>query len=183
LVYKILLIMLLFLTGCASVDDARTPQQKNLNASAFDILSSPADDFIADLNIDEFLEDETDKESIINENFYKTISISVTENMKMREVLTQMAGLAGINIYVNTVCWNGHPTFLEDLDNYSVIDSFRVSTPQSSCKFRSGSRFQVFKYATIHRLEPAGAARRDKEEFDIVRCRDGVHNPMTWVHA
>ncbi|MDR2782131.1 MAG: secretin N-terminal domain-containing protein [Holosporaceae bacterium] len=92
--------MLLFLTGCTSVDDARIPQQKNLNTNAFDTISSPLDDFISDLNVDEFLEDEIDKEATINENFYKQISISVTENMKMREALTKMADLAGINIFI-----------------------------------------------------------------------------------
>jgi general secretion pathway protein D len=92
--------MSLFLAGCFSQEEARTPQQKNLNSKAFDVISSPLEDFISDLDIDEFLEDEIDKEPQINENFYKSISISVTENMKMREVLTQMADLAGVNIFI-----------------------------------------------------------------------------------
>jgi general secretion pathway protein D len=92
--------MSLFLAGCISQEEARTPQQKNLNSKAFDVMSSPLEDFISDLDIDEFLEDEIDKESQINENFYKPISISVAENMKMREVLTQMADLAGVNIFI-----------------------------------------------------------------------------------
>jgi general secretion pathway protein D len=56
------------------------------------------EDFISDS--DEFPEDEIEKESPISENFYKSISISVAENMKMREVLTQMADLAGVNIFI-----------------------------------------------------------------------------------
>jgi general secretion pathway protein D len=90
--------MSLFLSGCFSWEEARTPQQKNLNSQAFDIISSPLEDFISDM--DEFPDSEIDKESQINENFYKSISISVTENMKMREVLTQMADLAGVNVFI-----------------------------------------------------------------------------------
>ncbi|MDR1560786.1 MAG: secretin N-terminal domain-containing protein [Holosporaceae bacterium] len=88
------------LVGCASVDDARTPQQKNLNKDAFKILSAPVDDFITDLEVDEIFDNEIDQDSVIHENFYKPISISVNENMKMREVLTQMANLAGVNIFI-----------------------------------------------------------------------------------
>jgi general secretion pathway protein D len=90
----------LLLLGCVSVDDAIVPQQKNLDPKIFNTISSPVDDFISDLDTEEFLEDEIDREPIINENFYKPISISVTKNMKMREVLTQMANLAGINIFI-----------------------------------------------------------------------------------
>ncbi|MDR2158265.1 MAG: secretin N-terminal domain-containing protein [Holosporaceae bacterium] len=97
---RFLLGAFILLSGCVSVNDARTPQQKNLNPQAFETISSPADDFISDLDMDEFLEDEIDKDPPIHENFYKLISISVTENMKMREVLTQMADLAGVNIFI-----------------------------------------------------------------------------------
>jgi general secretion pathway protein D len=89
-----------FLIGCSTINDARTPQQKNLNRKAFEELSTPVDDFISDSEIDEIFDDEIDQESIINENFYKLISISVNEKMKMREALTQMANLAGINIFI-----------------------------------------------------------------------------------
>jgi general secretion pathway protein D len=88
------------LVGCTTVDKARTPQQKNLNPKIFETISTPVDDFLSDLDIDEFLEDEIDKEQIINENFYKPISLSVTENMKIREILTQAAGLVGIDVFV-----------------------------------------------------------------------------------
>jgi general secretion pathway protein D len=81
--------------------DARTPQQKNLNENALNTISSPVDDFLLDSDSEELIfEDEIDKEPIINENFYKSISISATENMKIREILTQMANLAGVNIFI-----------------------------------------------------------------------------------
>ncbi|MDR2781702.1 MAG: secretin N-terminal domain-containing protein [Holosporaceae bacterium] len=94
------LVLFLLLCGCSNVDTARTPQQKKLNPKAFEIISAPIDDFISDADVDDFLEDEIDKEQTISENFYKIISISVAENMKMREVLTQMANLAGVNIFI-----------------------------------------------------------------------------------
>ncbi|MDR0678110.1 MAG: secretin N-terminal domain-containing protein [Holosporaceae bacterium] len=92
--------LFLLLCGCISVDDAITPQQKNLNPKILDTISSPVDDWISDQDMEEFLEDEIDRDPIINENFYKPISISVTKNMKMREVLTQMANLAGVNVFI-----------------------------------------------------------------------------------
>jgi general secretion pathway protein D len=90
----------LFLLSCVSVDDPVTPQQKSLNSQILETISSPVDDFISDQEMEEFSEDGIDGNPIINENFYKPISISVTKNMKMREVLTQMANLAGINIFI-----------------------------------------------------------------------------------
>jgi general secretion pathway protein D len=67
------------------------------------MLSAPVDDAaadFADLAVDDIIEDEIDSESAIDEAFYKQISISVTEKMRMREVLTQMAALAGVNIFI-----------------------------------------------------------------------------------
>lgn len=94
-------IFLLLLSGCVNLDDPRTPQQKGLDHSAFEVLSSPVEDAESDqIDFSEEIEDDTDNESEINENFYKTISISATENMPMREILTQIANLAGINIFI-----------------------------------------------------------------------------------
>jgi general secretion pathway protein D len=90
----------LLLVACADVDDHRTLQQKNLNPGALDTLSTPVDDFTADPENDELSEEEIDREHPIHENFYKSISISVTENMKMREALTKMADLAEVNIFI-----------------------------------------------------------------------------------
>ncbi|MDR2068130.1 MAG: secretin N-terminal domain-containing protein [Holosporaceae bacterium] len=97
---RFLTLSFLLLTACAGVDDYRTPQQKNLNPKAFDTLSTPEDDFALDPEDDESFEEEIDRDPVIHENFYKQISISVSENMKMREVLTKMADLAGVNIFI-----------------------------------------------------------------------------------
>ncbi|MDR1334388.1 MAG: secretin N-terminal domain-containing protein [Holosporaceae bacterium] len=88
------------LVGCSPVDVARTPQQKQLSPKILETISAPVVDFTTEADADDFPEDEIDKEQVIGENFYKVISISATENMKMREVLTQMATLAGINIFI-----------------------------------------------------------------------------------
>lgn len=92
-----------FLSGCTSLNDPRTPQQKSLSPKAFDILSTPIEDSaidLSDFDISDVIEDEGDHETAMNEKFYKRISISATEKMCMREVLTQMANLAGINIFI-----------------------------------------------------------------------------------
>jgi general secretion pathway protein D len=93
-------VVFFFVVGCSPANVFETPQQKRLNEKVFETISNPVTDFASDTDDDDFFEDEIDKEQIINENFYKTISISVTENMKMREVLTQMADLAGVNIFI-----------------------------------------------------------------------------------
>jgi general secretion pathway protein D len=95
--------LLLPLPGCESVDHVKTPQQKNLNHNAFNLLSSEvenADATSSDIVDDEDILEELDREPIIHENFYKKISIAADENMRMREVLTQMAQAAGVNIFI-----------------------------------------------------------------------------------
>jgi general secretion pathway protein D len=93
-------VWIFLLTGCVSVNDTLTPQQKNLNNKAFEMISAPVEDFVEDTDFNDFIEDEIDHESTIDEKFYKKISISATENMKLREVLNQMANLAGVNIFI-----------------------------------------------------------------------------------
>jgi general secretion pathway protein D len=88
------------LAGCVTLKDARTPQQENLNPEALNAITSPADDFMSDAEIEELTEEETDEDPKPGENFYRRISISATENMKMREILTKMADLAGINVFI-----------------------------------------------------------------------------------
>jgi len=90
----------MFLSGCMTVDDAKTPQQKNLVPSAFETISSPVDDFISDSETDEFSDDEIDTEQAIGKKFHTPISISANEGMKLREVLTKMAEIAGIDIFI-----------------------------------------------------------------------------------
>lgn len=94
---------LLMLSGCTNLDKPRTPQQKGLDPGAFEVLSSPVNDADLDsLDIDIIgaLDDDSDNELAIDEIFYKSISISASEKMRMREVLTKMAELAGINIFI-----------------------------------------------------------------------------------
>jgi hypothetical protein len=102
-IFKTIISICIFLTGCTDLNDPRTPQQKSLNPQAFDVLSTPVEDSaidLSDLDISDITEDENDHETAINESFYKRISISATEKMCMREVLTQMSNLAGINIFI-----------------------------------------------------------------------------------
>lgn len=100
---RIIIFICILLTGCTDLNNPRTPQQKSLNPQAFDVLSTPVEDStidLSDFDISDIIEDEIDNETAINESFYKRISISATEKMCMREVLTQMANLAGINIFI-----------------------------------------------------------------------------------
>lgn len=83
----------------------RTPQQKNLDSKLFKDISDPIfDPDFADIGFEEVtdgdIDSNSDSEEKVDEKFYKRISISVAENMKMRDVLTQMANLAGVNIFI-----------------------------------------------------------------------------------
>ncbi|GHU11504.1 type II and III secretion system protein [Alphaproteobacteria bacterium] len=72
-----------------------------MNRDAFDLFSTPVDDFLQDINIPyDGAQSAYDNNEEISEKFRKSISISATENMRMREVLTQMANLAGVNIFI-----------------------------------------------------------------------------------
>ncbi|MCR5225010.1 MAG: secretin N-terminal domain-containing protein [Alphaproteobacteria bacterium] len=89
----------LLIAGCARVDKPRTIQQKNLTHKALENISAPVSDFTIDFEAAE-IEDSEGSEPAYHKNFYKPISISVSENMKLREALTQMANLAGVNIFI-----------------------------------------------------------------------------------
>jgi general secretion pathway protein D len=97
--WRFTLIALVSVTSCISVDDARTPQQKNLNTKIFETISSPVDDFLPDTDYEESQE-EKEKKPVIGASFYKPISLSIADGMKIREILTQMASLAGVDIFV-----------------------------------------------------------------------------------
>ncbi|GHT91115.1 type II and III secretion system protein [Alphaproteobacteria bacterium] len=72
-----------------------------MDRDAFDLFSTPIDDFLQDINLPyDAAPNAYDNNSEISEKFRKCISISATENMRMREVLTQMATLAGVNIFI-----------------------------------------------------------------------------------
>ena len=97
-------LLCLSLSACIDLSQPRTIQQKGLDRKALDTISAPVNDpdfDYADISFEESAyEDEIDPEEKIDKKFYKRISISVTESMKMREALTQMANLAGINIFI-----------------------------------------------------------------------------------
>ena len=98
------ILLCLSLSACIDLSQPRTIQQKGLDRKALDTISAPVNDpdfDYADIGFEEAAyEDEIDPEEKIDKKFYKRISISVTESMKMREALTQMANLAGINIFI-----------------------------------------------------------------------------------
>lgn len=90
------------LCSCVDLSQPRTIQQKNLDRKALDTLATPVEDPLfdyADVGFEEIVDD-IEAEEKISEKFHKRISLSVTENMKMREVLTQLANMAGVNIFI-----------------------------------------------------------------------------------
>lgn len=99
--FRYSVVFLLLLSGCVNLDNPRTPQQKGLDRTAFEALSTSVnDDDSTEIDFYEETDDDTDNESAINEAFYKNISISATENMRMREILMKMADLAGLNMFI-----------------------------------------------------------------------------------
>lgn len=95
----------LLLSACVDPNQPKTPQQHNLEPKAFKELSKPIDDSgYADIGFEEVIgeegESDDDLEEKIDPKFYKAVSVAVNESMKMREVLTQMANTAGVNIFI-----------------------------------------------------------------------------------
>ena len=100
------IVCFLLFSSCTHLNQPRTLQQKGLEPSAFETLSSP----IYDMDIDftagespeavEAVDDDSDNESSIDEKFRKRISITASEKMCMRDILTQMAELSGVNIFI-----------------------------------------------------------------------------------
>lgn len=76
----------------------RTVQQKNLVPSSLNSITDPIyeDDTIEEEN--SVTENET--EDPIDLNFYKKISITVSESMKLRNVFTELAKKADLNIFI-----------------------------------------------------------------------------------
>lgn len=100
-----LTLFILMLSACVDPARPKTPQQHNLEPKAFKDLSKPIDDSsYADIGFEEVVgeitESDEDIEEKIDQKFYKTVSVSVDESMKMREILTQMANTAGVNIFI-----------------------------------------------------------------------------------
>lgn len=84
--------------GCSIVDLPRTSQQKNLVPSSLDTITNPI--------YDDELSEETDiifeKEDVesINPNFYRKVSITVSKSMTLRDIFTQLAKKANINVFI-----------------------------------------------------------------------------------
>ena len=93
------LLGVLLVSGCASIDQPRTVQQKSLTHKALEDISAPVSDLMIDFESVE-TEDSDESDPTYHRKFYKPISISVSENMKIREALTQMANLVGVNIFI-----------------------------------------------------------------------------------
>jgi len=137
----------------------RFPSSKNLDSKAFDVLSSPVEDStidLSDFDISDITEDDVDHETAINESFYKRISISATEKMRMREVLTQMANLAGINIFIaqdieGSISFTARDRpFLEILKDICSSSSLKYIITGNSVKIEYDS--PMMKFYTIPSL-------------------------------
>lgn len=98
-------LLTIMLSACVDPSRPKTPQQRNLDPRAFKELSIPIDDSAyAGIGFEEVIDEEggydDDLDEKIDPRFYKTISVAVNETMKMREILTQMANTAGVNIFI-----------------------------------------------------------------------------------
>lgn len=97
--YRVL--VLFFLTSCMDLNTPRTIQQSKLVPSSLKTISEPI--FDDDEAIDEPSESEDDYDDDgekISSNFYKEVSITVSDSMPLRTVFTQLSRLAGVNIFV-----------------------------------------------------------------------------------
>lgn len=140
------LIGCIFLSSCYRVDEPRVPQQKGMDHKAFELLATPVDDFLQDLNLsDDTNSSEIHKSDEISENFYRNISISVAENMHMRDVLIQMANLAGINIFIaqdisGNISFSAKDRpFLDILKDICSSSNFKYSLKGNSVKIEYDS--------------------------------------------
>ena len=84
--------------GCSIVDMPLTPQQKNLVPSSLNTITDPIYDNELSEEADITLEKEN--EESIDSNFYKKVSITVSKSMTIRDIFTQLAKKANINVFV-----------------------------------------------------------------------------------
>jgi len=85
-------------TGCSIVDMPQTPQQKNLVPSSLDTITDPIYDDELSEEVDITFEKEN--EESINPNFYKKVSITVSKSMTLRDIFTQLAKKANVNVFI-----------------------------------------------------------------------------------
>ena len=88
------------LTACSIVDIPQTTQQSNLVPSSLNDITEAIKDFDIDDTEDNSSTEEVTEESAIDNRFYKKISITVSNSMKIRDVFMQLAKLAGVNIFI-----------------------------------------------------------------------------------
>lgn len=84
--------------GCTSINTPHTPQQKSLTPANLKTITDP----IYDVNFepDEDIVAVDENEEPIDQKFYRKISISVSESMKLRDIFVQLARKAGVNIFI-----------------------------------------------------------------------------------
>lgn len=92
------LIFCFLFTGCSIVDTPMTPQQKNLIPSSLDTITDSIyeDDSVEEMEVNFEREDEEP----ISPNFYRKVSITVSKSMSLRDVLTQLAKKADVNVFI-----------------------------------------------------------------------------------
>ncbi len=88
------------LTACSIVDIPQTSQQSNLVPSSLNDITEAIKDFDIDDTEDNYFTEELSEEPAIDNRFYKKISITVSNSMKIRDVFMQLAKLAGVNIFI-----------------------------------------------------------------------------------
>lgn len=92
------LIFCFLVMGCSIVDTPMTSQQKNLIPSSLDTITDSIyeDDSFEEMDVDFQKEDE----DYIPPNFYRKVSISISKSMSLRDVLTQLAKKADVNVFI-----------------------------------------------------------------------------------
>ena len=144
--YWLIVVCTLILSGCVDINKPKILHQKGLDPTAFDMLSSPIDDSdadtdFADLELTEATDDDSDDELAIDERFHKNISISATEKMRMRDILTQMAELVEVNIFI---VQDIEGTISFTAKNRSFLDILRDICASSGLKYTiSGNSVKI----------------------------------------
>jgi len=92
------LVFCFLVMGCSIVDMPKTPQQKNLIPSSLDTITDSIyeDDAVEEIDTD-FQKEEEER---ISPNFYRKVSISISKSMNLRDVFTQLAKKADVNVFI-----------------------------------------------------------------------------------
>jgi general secretion pathway protein D len=130
------------------LETERTPQQRGLNYEMFNTLSTPMEDWDfpkEESEVGNGDSDENEDDFVIGENFYRKISISATDRMETREILTQAAELAGINIFISQEIGGGvsfsarDRPFIDILKDICSTSGLRFTIDGSSVKIELDS--------------------------------------------